>query len=78
MNTNMIKEVTTEELLSMPGIDRMIREKECRMLRGLSNTTRWELEKESRFPKRVKIGVTAMGWRLSEVQAWIRGEWSVS
>lgn len=68
----MIKEVSTEELLTMAGIDRMIREKECRMLSGLSNTTRWELEKEGKFPKRIKIGVTAMGWRLSEIQAWIK------
>ncbi|WP_421671031.1 helix-turn-helix transcriptional regulator [Rahnella sp. EDr1-12] len=72
MNTSMIKEVSTEELLTMAGIDRMIREKECRMLSGLSNTTRWELEKEGKFPKRIKIGVTAMGWRLSEIQAWIK------
>lgn len=73
MNTNMIKEVSTEELGTIPGIDRMIREKECRMLSGLSNTTRWELEKEGKFPKRVKLSVAAMGWRLSEVQEWVRG-----
>ncbi|ELK1122820.1 AlpA family phage regulatory protein, partial [Escherichia coli] len=27
--------------------------------------------------KRIKIGSTAVAYRLSEVQAWIRGEWVV-
>ncbi|WP_283667507.1 helix-turn-helix transcriptional regulator [Escherichia coli] len=54
----------------------MIREKECRELTTLANSTRWKLEKEGKFPKRIKIGATAVAYRLSEVQAWIKGEWS--
>lgn len=30
----------------IPNIDRMIREKECRELTTLANSTRWKLEKE--------------------------------
>ncbi|HFV0587561.1 TPA: helix-turn-helix transcriptional regulator, partial [Escherichia coli] len=40
----------------IPNIDRMIREKECRELTTLANSTRWKLEKEGKFPKRIKIG----------------------
>ncbi|MDM4902906.1 AlpA family phage regulatory protein [Escherichia coli] len=44
----------------IPNIDRMIREKECRELTTLANSTRWKLEKEGKFPKRIKIGSTAV------------------
>ncbi|WP_337036870.1 helix-turn-helix transcriptional regulator [Enterobacter asburiae] len=62
----------------IPNIDRMIREKECRELTTLANSTRWKLEKEGKFPKRIKIGATAVAYRLSEIQAWIRGDWENS
>jgi len=39
----------------IPSIDRMIRVKECRELTTLANSTRWKLEKEGKFPKRIKI-----------------------
>ena len=38
---------------------------------GLSKTTIWRLEKEGAFPKRVKLGPQAVGWRESEVLKWI-------
>ncbi|HIC1936936.1 TPA: helix-turn-helix transcriptional regulator [Citrobacter freundii] len=62
----------------MPDVDQIIREPVCRKLTTLSNTTRWRLEKEGKFPKRRKLGRNATGYLLSEVQAWIRGEWLVS
>ena len=62
----------------MPDVDQIIREPVCRKLTMLSNTTRWRLEKEGKFPKRRKLGRNATGYLLSEVQAWVRGEWLVS
>lgn len=59
----------------IPNIDRMIRERVCQELTTLANSTSWKLEKDGKFPKRIKIGATAVGYRLSEVQAWIKGEW---
>ncbi|ELZ1119596.1 AlpA family phage regulatory protein, partial [Escherichia coli] len=41
----------------------------------LANSTRWKMEQAGKFPRRIKIGERAAGYRLSEVQAWIRGEW---
>lgn len=46
-------------------------------LTTLANSTRWKLEKEGKFPKRIKIGATAVAYSLSEVQDWIRGEWFI-
>lgn len=64
-----------EDLDYIPDLDRMVREAECKHLSGLSHSARYKAEKEGRFPKRVKIGLSSVAWRLSELQAWIRGEW---
>lgn len=37
----------------------------------LSKASIYRLAANSLFPKPVKIGVKASGWRLSEVQAWL-------
>lgn len=71
----MLSVVKKEDLQYMPELDRMIREPECRAMTTLSNSTRWRMEQEGKFPKRIKIGPSAVAYRLSEVQAWIKGEW---
>jgi prophage regulatory protein len=32
----------------------------------------YRLESEGRFPRRIKLGIRAVGWIESEVEAWIR------
>lgn len=58
--------------------DRIVREEECRQLTGLCRTTRYMMEKEGTFPKKVRIGNRASGWRLSDIQAWIKNTDNVS
>ncbi|HGG6608001.1 TPA: helix-turn-helix transcriptional regulator [Salmonella enterica subsp. diarizonae serovar 50:k:z] len=69
------KFMTKEELELMPDIERMVRDRECRWLTGMSVDLRTGMEKRGEFPKRVHLGGRSIGWRLSEVQAWIKGEW---
>jgi len=38
---------------------------------GLSRSMIYQMEAEQRFPPRIKIGVRAVGWIESEVQAWL-------
>ena len=38
---------------------------------GLSRSMIYQLEAEQRFPHRIKIGVRAVGWIESEVEAWL-------
>lgn len=38
---------------------------------GLGRSMIYQLEAERRFPHRVRIGLRAVGWVESEVQAWI-------
>ncbi len=51
--------------------DRLIDAKERRLLVPYSDMHIWRLEREGKFPKRIKIGANRVAWRLSEVLAWI-------
>jgi len=55
----------------MNATDRIIRDKEVGWLTGLGKTSRWRMEHEGRFPARVRISAAAVGWKLSEIQAWL-------
>lgn len=52
--------------------DRIIRAKEVHAMTGLSRTTLWRLENKEEFPRRVSLGANSVGWRLSEVENWMR------
>ena len=51
--------------------DRLIDAKERRLLVPYSDMHVWRLEREGKFPKRIKIGANRVAWRLSEILAWI-------
>jgi prophage regulatory protein len=38
---------------------------------GLRRSMIYQLEAEQRFPRRIKIGVRAVGWIEGEVQQWL-------
>jgi prophage regulatory protein len=38
---------------------------------GLRRSMIYQLEAEQRFPRRIKIGVRAVGWIQGEVQQWV-------
>jgi len=51
--------------------DRIVRSPEVGRLTGLGKTSRWRMEREGRFPARVRIAAAAVGWKLSEIRAWM-------
>jgi prophage regulatory protein len=51
--------------------DRILREPEVKRLSGLSRTTRWRLERQGEFPRRLQISENAIGWLDSEIRLWI-------
>lgn len=60
----------------VPAPDRIVREAERREITGISAMTAWRLERQGRFPRRRKLYDTGrkadpVGWRLSELMAWI-------
>ena len=51
--------------------DRILRRPEVEHLTGLSRSTIYYLIERGDFPRQVKLGRHASGWRESHVQAWI-------
>jgi len=49
----------------------MLRLREVRTITGASRSTIYALEAAGKFPRRVKLGMRAVAWIESEVQAWI-------
>lgn len=51
--------------------DRIVREAERRAITGTSRTAWWSMSRAGEAPAAVRLGARAVGWRLSELQAWI-------
>jgi prophage regulatory protein len=49
---------------------RLYDESECKHLTKYSRAQRWRMEKEGRFPKRVKLGERRIAWVADEVDEW--------
>ena len=50
---------------------RLIAERECRQITGVSRAHRWRMERAGRFPLRLSLGPKTVRWRLREVLAWV-------
>jgi len=53
-------------------LERILRIKEVVDLTGLSRTTIWRKERAGEFPARVRLGENSVGWRVSEVNGWVK------
>ena len=51
--------------------ERVIRKPELLATIGLSDPTIWRMEKQGKFPKRLRLGGNSCGWLLSEVMQWM-------
>jgi prophage regulatory protein len=56
----------------MADAKRVVREECCRRLSGLSRSTRWRLEREGKFPHRLRLSANTVGWLEDEILAWLR------
>jgi prophage regulatory protein len=50
---------------------RILRRPDVEAMTGLRRTRLDELEREGKFPQRVRISERATGWRSDEVEAWV-------
>jgi prophage regulatory protein len=55
---------------------RLVRLAEVLERTGLSRTTIWRLERSSKFPRRRRLGLRAVGWLSSEIEEWVLGRWT--
>lgn len=47
--------------------NRIIREKECKLITGIPTSTRYEMIRKGKFPRPIKLGERAVGWIYQEV-----------
>ena len=50
---------------------RLIRKPELQSITGLSDPTIYRLEKQGRFPQRIKLGGNSVAWIEAEIMDWI-------
>ncbi|WP_318491836.1 AlpA family phage regulatory protein [Photobacterium leiognathi] len=60
-----------EAKLFASGQDRLIRERERQAITSISRSHAHRLEKEGKFPERIRLGSRSVAWRLSEINAWL-------
>jgi len=51
--------------------ERIIRKPELLNMIGLSDPTVWRMEKDGKFPKRLRLGGNSCGWLESEINGWL-------
>lgn len=54
----------SSRILRMPALTRHV---------GLSKATIYRLLRHRRFPKPIRLGERAVGWRLEDIDEWIDG-----
>jgi len=55
----------------MEARDRIVKERERKQITSISASSAWRGEKTGTFPKRVRTGERSVGWKLSELLAWV-------
>ena len=73
---DIIAEVSEQELTQTPitaftVADEVWRRPKVESVTGLACSTIYEQMKKGTFPKPIKLGERAVGWRMSEVNAWL-------
>lgn len=52
--------------------ERVVRKPELLNIIGLSDATVWRMERDGKFPKRLRLGGNSCGWLESEVRGWLQ------
>lgn len=50
---------------------RIITKKQLREIVPYSHQHIWRLEREGKFPRRVKLGAKRVGWLYSDIEKWV-------
>jgi len=55
----------------MTELPRIVSKKELRQMVPFTPQHILRLEKQGRFPKRIRLGERRVGWRLTDIEAWL-------
>lgn len=73
VDTSLIEAIQTAVQDAMSnGPDRILKRPEVQETTGLSCAEIYRRMAKNDFPKPVKLGPKAVGWRMSDIQAWIK------
>jgi predicted DNA-binding transcriptional regulator AlpA len=61
----------TVRAICQADYDPIIRPAKVARILGISKSTLWRWRRKPGFPAAVRLGETMVGWRHSEIQAWI-------
>jgi prophage regulatory protein len=63
----------SQTIIPPESSDRLVREKERKLITGVSRTTAWTLERKGLFPKRRELipGGSEVAWSFIELIKWI-------
>jgi prophage regulatory protein len=50
---------------------KILRRKDVESMVGLSRSTIYKLMNQGLFPKAIRLGPRAVGWRISDIENWI-------
>lgn len=56
---------------------RILREPQVLDRTKLSKSTRWRLEKEGLFPRRIRLSQNAVGWYEEQIENWLIGRHTI-
>ncbi|WP_149779032.1 helix-turn-helix transcriptional regulator [Roseovarius litoreus] len=52
-------------------LDKIIRRPEVEKITGLSRSTLYSMMADHNFPRPIKLGKRAVGWREADIAAWV-------
>lgn len=55
----------------MTELPRIVSKKELRQMVPFTPQHILRLEKQGRFPRRIRLGERRVGWRLTDIEAWL-------
>lgn len=61
-----------------PALPRIITRRELRLIVPYTPQHISRLERDGKFPKRIRIGARRVGWRLADIEAWLNERSKVS
>ncbi|MGN7511542.1 MULTISPECIES: helix-turn-helix transcriptional regulator [Aeromonas] len=64
-------EIRAQVLHCSGQCERLVREADRRAITGVTRTLWWKMEREGLAPKRVRLSIHCVAWRLSDLLWWI-------
>jgi len=72
MNTETQPKDDTAPKVREISFDGLMRAADVQLVTGLSRVTIWRLERKEKFPARVQVSPSRVGWYGNEIQEWIK------